>query len=152
MTVTIDILSLGKWIGIAAVLFAAVTVAILLVSNIRRFFASRNFDGRDRDAMRKRWDEVEALLAQGGELSAKLAIIEADKLLDHALKSIHMPGTSLGERLKFAQYKYPKLKDVWWAHKVRNRLVHEADYRIPRRDAKGVIVQFEKTLKLIGAI
>ncbi|MEA3249670.1 MAG: hypothetical protein U9Q03_04945 [Patescibacteria group bacterium] len=152
MTVTFNILEVSK--GIGAVLLIALLVILfwLIYVNFRRFAASRQYEVGDRSAMRRRWKEVESLLDAPGELSPKLAVIEADKLLDHALKSMAMPGTTLGERLKFASYKYPKIREVWWAHKVRNQLVHEATYRLDRGIARKAVRSFRKALQLIGAI
>jgi len=72
--------------------------------------------------------------------------------LDHVLKAMAMPGTTLGERLKSAQYKYPKLSKVWWAHKIRNQLVHEASFSVNHRTAKSAIHEFEKALKELGVL
>lgn len=152
MTVTIDLASLAKFFVIAVVLVLVLVLIWLTFVNMKRFFASRQYDVGNREAMRRRWQEVESLLDSPGELSPKLAVIEADKLLDHALKSMAMPGETLGERLKFAAYKYPKLSEVWWAHRVRNRLVHEASYSLDRGVAKKAIRSFRNALKLIGAI
>lgn len=136
-----------------ALIFALSAMLIWLIYvNLRRFAASRKYEVGDREAMRGRWKEVESLLDAPGELSPKLAVIEADKLLDHALKAMAMPGTTLGERLKFAAYKYPKLNEVWWAHKVRNQLVHEASYRLDRDIARKAVRAFRKALLMIGAI
>lgn len=152
MTVTVDIFSLIKSIGFLAVAVLTVLFVWLVFLNFRRFVASRKYEVGNREAMRRRWAEVESLLDAPGELSPKLAVIEADKLLDHALKSMAMPGETLGERLKFAAYKYPKLKEVWWAHKVRNQLVHEASYRLDRGLARKAIRTYRRTLQMIGAI
>ncbi len=152
MTVTFDILALLKGMGL--VLMAALVAVLVWLTyvNFRRFVASRKYDLGDRNSMRNRWKEVESLLDAPGELSPKLAVIEADKLLDHALKAMAMPGDTLGERLKFAAYKYPKLREVWWAHKVRNQLVHEASYRLDRSLARKAVRSFRRALMLIGAI
>lgn len=152
MTLTIDVGTAFKWIVI--LLFVAVTFGIvsMLYSKIRGFFASRKFDGADRVAMKKRWEEVERMADTSGEMSRKLAVIEADKLLDHALKALAMPGTTLGERLKFAQYKYPELREVWFAHKIRNQLAHEASFHLDSRLAKNALRSFRKALERLGAI
>jgi len=152
ITTTID---LGKTLIVIGVLIAVVCMVLLIRRTLhwlRRIFRGRQFREHDKTAMQERWREVQNLMEQKGEVSIKLAIIEADKLLDNALKSLAMPGTSLGERLKFASYKYPKLSNVWWAHKIRNRLVHETAFGIDRGLAKKAIAEFERALKLIGAI
>lgn len=152
MTVTIDVASAFK--VIVTLVFAAVGIGIvvLLVGRVRSFFASRKFDGTDREAMRSRWKEIERMAEETGEMNRKVAVLEADKLLDHALKALAMPGDTLGERLKFAQYKYPDLRDVWWAHKIRNQLAHEASYHLDAGMARNAIRSFRKALTRLGAI
>lgn len=152
MTVTIDILDAAQ--AIVIVVFAAVLAGIVALAfrRVRSFFRSRGFEAADRQGMRKRWSEIETMAGASGEMNRKLAIIEADKLLDHALKSLAMPGETLGERLKFAAYKYPRLNDVWWAHKVRNQLAHEATFHLDSAVAKKAIAAFRRALELLGAI
>ena len=152
MTVTFDVAALAKFLVIAVAVGLVLTLIWLTFVNFRRFIASRKYEVGDREAMRQRWREVESLLDAPGEMSLKLALIEADKLLDHALKAMGMPGETLGERLKFAAYKYPRLQDVWWAHRVRNRLVHEASFRLDRGLARKAVAGYARALKLIGAI
>jgi len=152
MTITLDVLSTIRFLAIVLAVGLVVTLIWLTFLNLKRFIASRQYEVGDRKALLRRWKEVESLLDAPGEMSLKLAVIEADKLLDHALKAMAMPGETLGERLKFAAYKYPKLKDVWWAHRVRNRLVHEASYRLDRTIARRAIRSFRQALKMIGAI
>lgn len=152
MTLTIDVASAGKVIAVLAFVGVVLAIAALLVSRVRGFFASRAFDPGDREAMRRRWQEIERMVDASGEMNRKLAVIEADKLLDQALKSLAMAGTTLGERLRFAQYKYPELRDVWWAHRVRNQLVHEATYHLDAGVARRALKAFEKALARIGAI
>jgi len=152
MSVTIDIGSAFK--VIIVIIFLGVTVGIvaMVIGKVKSFFAGRGFEGTDREAMRARWTEIERSMESGGEMGRKLAVIEADKLLDHALKALAMPGATLGERLKFAQYKYPELRDVWWAHKVRNQLAHEASYHLDASMARNALKAFRKALHRLGAI
>lgn len=152
MTLTIDVASAFK--VIVVLVFAGITIGIvlLLVGKVRGFFASRAFDGQDRETMRKRWAEIERMSETQGEMSRKLAVIEADKLLDYALKALAMPGMTLGERLKFAQYKYPELRDVWPAHKIRNQLAHEATFHLDAGMARRALQSFRRALERLGAI
>lgn len=152
MTVTIDVAS-AFWFVVALV-FTVLIVGIfwLMIAKVRSFLASRRFDADDRETMRRRWAEIEQMLEAPGEMSRKVAVLEADKLLDYSLKALAMPGLTLGERLKFAQYKHPDLRDVWWAHKVRNQLAHEASYHLDAAVAGNALRAFKKALLLIGAI
>lgn len=71
------------------------------------------------------------------ENNYNLAIIEADKTLDFALKKSSFQGKSMGERLKNAKKYYEKdfYNIVWEAHKIRNALVHEIDYKLEKKVA-----------------
>ena len=152
MTVTIDVAAIGPYLVGAIFIGVVVFILWLIVSRIRNFLASRKFEYGDRSAMQRRWREIEDMLKAPGEVSRKLAVLEADKLLDQALKSLAMAGTTLGERLKFAAYKYPQLSDVWWAHRVRNQLVHEASYHLDDGLAAKAVHAYKKALRLLGAI
>lgn len=152
MTLTIDVGVAGKVIAVLAFVGVVLAIAALLVSRVRGFFASRSFETGDRETMRRRWKEIEQMLAAPGEMSRKVAVLEADKLLDFALKALAMPGMTLGDRLKFAQYKYPELREVWWAHRVRNQLAHEASFHLDPGVARRALKSFEKALLRIGAL
>lgn len=88
----------------------------------------------------------------GKEMNYKLAVIEADKLLDYALKAQNFSGETMAERLNSATYKYPKLKKVWWAHKVRNYIVHDPNYIVKFNETCRVLDLFKKALKKLGGL
>ncbi len=152
MTVTVDIAAALKVLVAALFVGAVLAVLLLLAGKVRNFINSRRFDLSSRASMKRRWHEILELARQPGEVSLKLAVMEADKLLDQALKTLAMPGTTLGERLKFAAYKYPQLRQVWWAHKVRNQLAHEASYHLDRKMGIKALHGYRDALKLLGAI
>ena len=76
----------------------------------------------------------------------KLAIIEADIVLDEALKARGYAGNSLGERLKsLSPEQLSTLNDAWEAHKVRNRIAHDgADFVLTKRIADETIARFRR--------
>ncbi|MEY4723018.1 MAG: hypothetical protein RLZZ324_531 [Candidatus Parcubacteria bacterium] len=152
MTVSIDLASAGQTIIVVLFGICIVAIAVMLWKKVLGFFRGRAFDGTDRENMRRRWVEIEKAMETPGEMGKKLAIIEADKLLDTALKSLSMAGETLGERLKFAQYKYPELRDVWPAHRVRNQLAHEASYHLDTGTARRSLKQFRSALERLGAL
>ncbi len=81
-----------------------------------------------------------------------LAVIDADKLLDEALKKRHYKGKTMGERLVAAQRTLSNNDSVWFAHKLRNRLVHEPNVKLNKRDAQNALEGFKQALKDLGAI
>lgn len=81
-----------------------------------------------------------------------LAVIDADKLLDEALKKRSYRGKTMGERLVAAQHEISDNDTVWYAHKLRNRLVHEPTLRLRKNEAKNALAGFRQALKDLGAL
>ncbi len=82
----------------------------------------------------------------------KLAIIEADIILDDLLKTRGYAGSTLGERLRsITPSQLESLDDAWEAHKVRNRIAHDgADFVLTKRLAQETIVRYQKVFKEFG--
>ena len=81
-----------------------------------------------------------------------LAVIDADKLLDEALRRKHFKGKTTGERLVAAQRTISDNDSVWYAHKLRNRLVHEPNVKLKKREAQNALAGFRQCLKDLGAL
>lgn len=137
------------WIVIIIVVIA---VIFLGYKRLRQLLKRPDLYGMDKEEIKRRWAEIVGLLDKKSEIQYKMAVMEADKLLDQILKSLNYPGSTLGERLKFACHKNPRVRDVWWAHKIRNQLVHEADYRLSYNYAKKALGSFENAFRELGVI
>lgn len=138
---------------IASIVSGAVVILVLgivLRKWIRKLMRPE-LDGLNREQIAATWKEIQKTSDQG-LIGAKVAIIEADKLLDHVLKAMLMPGETLGERLKMATYKYPNIRKIWPAHKLRNQLVHESTVGISVRQAKGALNDYEAALKMLNVL
>lgn len=81
-----------------------------------------------------------------------LAVIDADKLLDEALRRRHFRGKTTGERLVSAQRLISDNDSVWYAHKLRNRLVHEQDQSLRKKEAINALEGFKRALHDLGAL
>jgi hypothetical protein len=81
-----------------------------------------------------------------------LAIINADKLLDEALKKQHYKGKSMGERLASAQRDLSDNDAVWFGHKLRNKLVHEHDVTLDKEDVQDALAGIRQALRDLGAL
>ena len=74
------------------------------------------------------------------------AILEADKLLDFALKKLGYKG-SLGNKLKKAPRLFKNINDVWAAHKIRNNIAHKINYKVDEKTYKMTMLQFKQAFK-----
>lgn len=139
-----------------AIAFIAL-VALVLVGGIlaiRRSFSSgtSNWEEAERKRFQKAWNELVQLANVGGAPGRKLAIIEADKLVDTVLRKVGFPGETMAERLKVAEYQYPAIKQMWTAHRWRNQLVHEAHFTLTERQTSEAIKAFEAVLRAFKAL
>lgn len=82
----------------------------------------------------------------------KLAIIEADIILDELLKEAGYIGASLGERLKsISPTQLQSLDDAWQAHKVRNQIAHAgSDFVLTKKLAEDTIKQYRRVFYELG--
>lgn len=77
------------------------------------------------------------------------SVMDADKLLDYALKCYGYEGP-LGEKLKKAKGHFSDLNGVWSAHKLRNTLAHELVH-VSDDVSRKALSQFKRALNDLGA-
>jgi hypothetical protein len=82
----------------------------------------------------------------------KLAIIEADIILDQTLKDRGYAGNSLGERLRsITPNQVASIDDAWDAHRVRNKIAHEgSDFVLTKRIAEDTIARYMNVFREFG--
>lgn len=99
-----------------------------------------------------RWLGVESSLRRDNHATYHLAIINADKLVDQALREAGFSGSTMGERMKSAQSTWTNPNYIWSAHKLRNKVVHEPDIELSYEIAARTLMAFKQALKDLGAI
>lgn len=128
----------------------AAIIGVVVVIFIAGLLARRRPSNLNTAYFTKRWQELQALCAQ--KETWPLAIINADKLVDEALKKSRYKGKTMGERLVSAQHELSSNDTIWYGHKLRNKLVHE-DYKLTsRNDVKEALLGFMQALKDLGAL
>ncbi|HET7713184.1 MAG TPA: hypothetical protein VFK94_01625 [Patescibacteria group bacterium] len=109
----------------------------------------------DREKAIQRWRWIEDQVEIGQPNNLKLAIIEADKVLDDALEVFYPGLKHTGERLIAAKEKFPDRQvydGLWYGHKVRNIIVHETSYDLPSFEAKNIITKYRLGLQQLGLL
>ncbi len=101
-----------------------------------------------------RWDVIQLRVAENNPEAWKIAIIEADILLDETLANAGYVGQSIGEKLKSANpHSFTTLQDAWEAHKVRNDIAHVgSDFVLTKKTAQEALVQFGRVFREFGVI
>jgi hypothetical protein len=101
----------------------------------------------------KKWSKIEKRLKSDQEAELKLAVIEADKFLDDILKRIGYFGKDMGERLrKINSSQIANIDDIWQAHKVRNNIVHDVDYKLTEFGAERAVRTYKEALEELEAL
>jgi uncharacterized membrane protein YraQ (UPF0718 family) len=80
------------------------------------------------------------------------AIIDADELLDEALKKRKIRGKTMGERLVSAQRIFTDNDKLWFGHKLKKRIIEENYKRLNKGDTIEALSGFRQALKDIGAL
>lgn len=106
----------------------------------------------DIDKYRSKWLSIETRLKRDDENTYTVCIFEADKLLDQALRDRGLAGKTMADRMKQCQGKWTNGNGVWAAHKLRNRLAHEADAHVDYDRTKQALIAYKQGLKDMGAI
>lgn len=131
------------------IMFVVILVAgFVLLAYIA--LSSRNKGKLNKEAFKAQWQQIEKLQEQGGA-GWQLAILEADKLLDQALKQSGYSGQTMGERLKSARRAFKNVDHVWQAHKIRNQLAHESGFKLNSMTTNRALRYFKAGLKDLGA-
>ena len=111
-------IDLGQILLLVGVLIVAVVGVIYLT------WASKRRPILDQAKYQAHWLQIEHAISRDNEASWQLAIMNADKLLDQALRERRFNGKTMGERMKSAQTVWKNANHVWSAHKIRNQLAH----------------------------
>jgi hypothetical protein len=80
------------------------------------------------------------------------AIIEADALLDEALRRSGYRGRTTGERLVSAQRALTNNESVWFGHKLCKRIPEEDVRRLRKQDILEALHGFRQALRDLGAL
>ena len=110
----------------------------------------------DREKIESGWRKVEELKNIGKPSAFREAVFEADKLVDFALDKLYSGKESAAERLKEAKeifgYNRQDYENLWYAHKLRNEMVHKVGFELPSVEAKQLLDFFKSALEIMRAL
>ncbi|KPJ71550.1 hypothetical protein AMJ50_01500 [Parcubacteria bacterium DG_74_3] len=116
----------------------------LILQDLIEVFTYRPYWTRE---YKRKWRKITNRLNTGLESEYKLAVIEAEKMLNEALEKMGYPEQSLGEKLdKLTKDTLPNISQVREANKIQNNVVRDPDYRLTLEQAKSVVLTYEQAL------
>ncbi len=106
-------------------------------------------EGATDPVLHERWLKVESHINSHTPSDWRLAIIEADIMLNDVLEKMGYQGDSIGEKLKGIKKEDMLNLDLAWdAHKVRNHIAHKGgEFDLDEREAKRVIGLYKKVFE-----
>lgn len=126
-------------------IFLTIVLAFILIDIFIVFYViakrfRKKMPSRVAEEIRKNWKDI---IRQSDH---RHAVMDADKLLDHALYKMGYKG-NLGSKLKKAPGLFKNINDIWAAHKVRNNIAHQINYKIDEKTYKKTMLAFKQAFK-----
>ncbi|MBC7746611.1 hypothetical protein H7Y40_01360 [Pedobacter sp.] len=136
----------------SAIMFLFISVVIIgivlvIIINLTR----KSPHALDKQHYQEQWLSIEQSVGTDNG-SMQFAIVQADKLLDKALKERGFAGQTMGERMKSAQKNMTNPDAVWAAHKIRNRIAHEDSMTVGRKQTLQALQGLKRALRDLGAL
>lgn len=150
LKVIFAIASFGFIFGIVYFLLKTKWLKRLFLQDLVEFLSFKSYEMRK---FPKAWEKIIRRLRKEGEAELKLAVIEADDLLNDVLERMGSPGETLGEKLKrLDKTTLPNLDEILEVHKIRSNIVHDPTYRLSLEQARKVLRVYKKALLHLEAI
>lgn len=164
------IFSSNTWstIGVISSILSLICIAVIVFSIVRmreiQLHEKEEIDheiahalSRKKESDRNtnpRWHYIQTLIESPNESDWRVAIIEADSLLEDTLKERGLSGTTVSELLEDAKSNgYRSIQDAWDGHTVRNKIAHEGStYPISQIEGRRVIKLFQNFFEEIRVI
>ncbi|HUC88654.1 MAG TPA: hypothetical protein VMR49_01315 [Candidatus Paceibacterota bacterium] len=155
-------------VGIVSALISILCIGIIIFSLVRlreiQIYDKREVDHeiheallRDQETSRNenpRWHYVLTLVESPNESDWRVAIIEADNMLEELFKERGFHGDTLSELLEDAKSGgILSIQNAWDAHLVRNKIAHEgSNFALSQVEARRVIKMFQNVFEELRAI
>jgi hypothetical protein len=151
---------------IVALLFSVLLLCMYTYASMWRwyFYGQADIELRENEKLyqekfrgavkHSRLEDIDKNVASENPNDWKLAIIEADIMLDGLLKERGYVGDTMGERLKsISSNQLASLQDAWEAHKTRNMIAHEGpDFVLTKRMADETIARYKRVFTEFGVL
>jgi len=101
-----------------------------------------------------RWHYIQTLIESPNESDWRVAIIEADSMLEEILQEKGLSGSTVSELLEGAKESgYHSIQDAWDAHLVRNQIAHDgSEFALSQIEGRRVIRMFQNFFEELRVI
>ena len=147
-------------LGIYAVVLLADIILLLiqrgLSGDIRETLLGMNVPAElvtRKSKLRKKWKKIRERIEVGTQESWKIAIIEADEVIDDLLDRMGYLGENMGERLaNMTSQQVENVEELKRAHEMKNRIIHEENLELTKEQVGETMRHFENFLHSFGVL
>ncbi len=138
-------------IALIIIVYSFMRISELAAAESKKLGLELNWSS-ERKQKNERWERVEEYMTSLNASDWKIAILEADNILDDITLRMGYQGENLGERMKAIDASdFPYLEEAWQAHKMRNVIAHKGtDYKLTRSEAEQTINIYHRVFKDLG--
>ena len=111
--------------------------------------AQRTVVSQDIPQTQLRWNRILEQANSSNPESWRVAILEADIMLNQLLDLQGYKGETIADKMKQVdRAQFNSIDDAWEAHKIRNRIAHEGDsLSLTSREVRNVITLYERAFR-----
>lgn len=145
-------LAVKIFLGVYTLVLFADIVMLLMVrgvgSNVRVGLMGMDIPTISPKKMRAKWNRIMNHLKSRSGARHKIALLEADALVDTMLKGMGYAGDNMSERLEnIRPEQMDMLSDLKRVHAIRNRIVHEEQFELSLDETKELLTVYEDFLR-----
>jgi hypothetical protein len=120
------------------------------LENIVQFFTFKPYGVK---RMTHQWERISKKVDTGRETEYKLAVIEADSMVNEMLKKSGYSGKTFEEKVKSLSPAILKDKEkLLRAHKNRNQIVADPDFELDAEQTKKILDEYKLVLISLGLL
>lgn len=134
----------------ALIIYCSVRMFQIRQTERRRFAAAQTtIIAKDVPRTQLRWQRVQEEAESDDPKSWRLAILEADIMLNELLDTLGYKGETMADKMRSADRADFRTLDLAWdAHRYRNRVAHEStSTALEQREVRRVIGMYEKVFR-----
>ena len=144
----------GASVTLSLILTAILIYCLIRIFQIRRAeyrhfeAAAHTVTAHDIPKTRLRWNRILEQAHSESEQQWRLAILEADIMLNELLDELGYRGETMADKMRAVdRARFNTIDLAWEAHRARNRVAHEAMGSFSGTEVRRIIALYEKVLR-----
>ena len=126
-------------------------ISLLFLISERHHFPYSFPTPQEKNFISKKFLEIEKQASSENESEYKGAIVEAEKILMWCLEKLGYKGTAK-EKLKQSEHHFSSPHNLFKAHLLRNKIVHEVNFSCSPEKARWATREYKRALKDLGVL